>query len=86
MKRFNPKKSNSSKNKKLIQKSSYEAVEYLTVMTEAILLDDFKFTEEQINKFKRLMNHYSTYISKGTVSFQEVREIIRRKRDENKGM
>lgn len=86
MKRFKAKKTNKSKEKKLIQKASYESVEFLTTMVEAILRDDFKFNNKEVNKFKDSMNRYCGYVANNSVSFQEIKQIIeRKKKNEDKG-
>lgn len=84
MKRFKAKNKPRNPQKELIRKSSYEAVEFLTTMTEIVLRDDFKFTNSEVDKFKTKLNRYCGYVAKGTVSYIEIQKIIRRKKDENK--
>lgn len=68
--------------KKERQISSFQTTEFILTICEAILRDDFKFTSENMDKFKHQFNQYCGYISKGVVSFREVKEIIERKKNE----
>lgn len=69
--------------KKERQISSFQTTEFILTICEAILRDDFKFTSENMDKFKHQFNQYCGYISKGAVSFREIREIIERKKNED---
>ncbi len=82
MKRVKIKPKNLSPEKKLTKKVSYEAVEFLTTMTEVVLRDKFKFNNNEITDFKNTLNRYCSYIADGSVSIVEAKRIIERKRNE----
>lgn len=82
MKRVKIKPKTDLKEKQIVKKASYEAVEFLTTMVEAVLRDKFKFDNKQIKKFTRELNRYCAYIADGVVSIGEVKKFIERKKDE----
>lgn len=84
MKRVKIKPKANSKEKQITKKASYEAVEFLTTMVEIVLRDKFKFNNNQIEKFKKDLNKYCEYIADGTVSISEVKQLIERKKNEDK--
>lgn len=84
MKRVKIKPKTDSKEKRIVKKASYEAVEFLTIMSEAVLRDKFKFNNNQIEKFTKQLNRYCSYIADGVVSISEIKQFIERKKNEDK--
>lgn len=82
MKRVKIKPKSNSAEKHITKKVSYEAVEFLTTMTEVVLRDKFKFNNDEIAVFKDTLNRYCSYIADGSVSIAEVKHIIERKKNE----
>ena len=68
-------KSNETKMKK---KYTSEAVDFVTILTEAATLDVFNATPEQINEWKETINRYARHVTEGVVKLEDFKKRNRK--------
>lgn len=64
--------------KKMKKKYTTEAVNFVTILTEAATLDVFNATPDQINEWKETINRYAKHVTDGVVSLEDFRKRNRK--------
>lgn len=60
------------------KKYTSEAVNFVTILTEAATLDVFNATSEQINEWKETINRYARYVTEGVVTLEDFKKRNRK--------
>lgn len=68
----------SSNETKLKKKYTNEAVNFITILTEAATLDVFNATPEQINTWKTTINRYAKHVTDGVVTLEDFKKRNRK--------
>ena len=77
MKRVKTKHRNSQQ-KKMVHQATNEAIGYMLPIFYISLKDELKLSVEEVRRVKDRIDRYSSYISQGLISFNDIKKDLRK--------